>query len=115
MEKGDEKQQQFQNILRGIGFEVRLKRYLQRADGSSKGDWDVGIVLDVLDYAPQADVVVLASGDGDFEPLVERVINRHGVEVEVYGVPRLSAVALKAAATRFLPIDATLLLPRKAG
>jgi uncharacterized LabA/DUF88 family protein len=115
VEKGDEKQQQFQNILRGIGFEVRLKRYLQRADGSSKGDWDVGIVLDVLDYAPQADVVVLASGDGDFEPLVERVINRHGVEVEVYGVPRLSAVALKAAATRFLPIDAALLLPRKSG
>ena len=57
VEKGDEKQQQFQNILRGIGFEVRLKRYLQR----------------------------------------------------------LSAVALKAAATRFLPIDAALLLARKFG
>ncbi|MSQ68955.1 MAG: NYN domain-containing protein [Gammaproteobacteria bacterium] len=115
VDKGDEKQRQFQNILRGIGFEVRLKTYLQRADGSAKGDWDVGIVLDVLDYAPQADVVVLASGDGDFAPLVARVIDRHGVEVEIYGVARLSAAALKMAATRFMPIDAGLLLARKPG
>ena len=39
--KGDPKQTQFQNILRGIGFEVKLKPYISRFDGSSKGDWDV--------------------------------------------------------------------------
>src|ERR1700720_2971386 len=50
-----------QNILRAIGFEVRLKPYIQRVDGSAKGDWDVGITLAVLEYAPDADVVVLVS------------------------------------------------------
>ncbi|MFT5656693.1 MAG: uncharacterized LabA/DUF88 family protein, partial [Arenicella sp.] len=33
-ERGDEKQKQFQNILRAIGFEVKLKPFIQRADGS---------------------------------------------------------------------------------
>jgi len=63
IDRGDEKQRQFQNILRAIGFEVKLRPFIQRSDGSAKGDWDVGITLDVLDYAPLADVVVLASGD----------------------------------------------------
>ena len=40
-ERGDPKQRQFQNILRAIGFEVKLKPYIQREDGSSKCDWDI--------------------------------------------------------------------------
>src|SRR5580704_14829596 len=63
-DRNDEKQKQFQNILRAIGFEVKLRPFIQRNDGSAKGDWDVGITLDVLEFAPLADVVVLASGDG---------------------------------------------------
>ena len=69
----DEKQKQFQNILRAIGFEVKLKPFIQRSDGSAKGDWDVGICIDVLEHAPEVDRVVLASGDGDFELLVNKV------------------------------------------
>ena len=49
VDRGDEKQKQFQNILRAIGFEVKLKPYIQRADGSSKGDWDVGIAVDMME------------------------------------------------------------------
>jgi uncharacterized LabA/DUF88 family protein len=113
IDRSDAKQQQFQRILRAIGFEVRLKRYIQRADGSAKGDWDVGITLDVMDLAPQIDCMVLASGDGDFDLLVRRVVEQHGVEVEVYGVPQLTAAGLKAAATRFIPIEKSLLLPAK--
>jgi uncharacterized LabA/DUF88 family protein len=110
IERGDEKQQQFQNILRAIGFEVKLKPFIQRMDGSSKGDWDVGITLEVLEYAPQADVIVLATGDGDFDLLVERIRERHGVSVEVYGVAELSAGSLIRAANRFIPIKESLLL-----
>jgi uncharacterized LabA/DUF88 family protein len=113
IDRGDEKQKQFQNILRGIGFEVKLKPFISRADGSSKGDWDVGITLDVLDAVGIADVVVLASGDGDFDVLVQRLRERHGIEVEVYGVAQLTANSLKRAATRFLPIEDSLLLPSK--
>jgi uncharacterized LabA/DUF88 family protein len=110
IDRGDEKQRQFQNVLRGIGFEVKLKPYISRADGTSKGDWDVGITLDVLDSAENCDVVVLASGDGDFDLLVQHLRQRHSIEVEVYGVPQLTAGALMRAATRFVPIDSTLLL-----
>ncbi|WP_104719950.1 LabA-like NYN domain-containing protein, partial [Pseudomonas syringae group genomosp. 3] len=63
IDRGDSKQQQFQQILRNLGFTVRLKPYIQRSDGSAKGDWDVGITIDIMDFAPQVDEVVLASGD----------------------------------------------------
>jgi len=73
IERGDPRQQQFQQILRKLGFTVKLKPYIQRSDGSAKGDWDVGITIDVLDAAARVDEVVLASGDGDFDLLLERV------------------------------------------
>jgi len=110
IDRDDEKQRQFQNILRAIGFEVKLKPYIQRNDGSAKGDWDVGITLDVLDYAPQADIVVLASGDGDFDLLVRKIREKHQVWVEVYGVAELSAASLIREADRFVPIKDHLLL-----
>jgi uncharacterized LabA/DUF88 family protein len=110
IDRDDEKQKQFQNILRGIGFDVKLKPFIQRMDGSAKGDWDVGITLEVLEYAPQADIVVLASGDGDFDLLLERIRERHDVSVEVYGVAELSAGSLMRAANRFIPIKDSLLM-----
>jgi uncharacterized LabA/DUF88 family protein len=110
IERDDEKQRQFQNILRAIGFEVKLKPYIQRNDGSAKGDWDVGITLDVLEYAPLADIVVLASGDGDFDLLVQKIRDKHQVRVEVYGVAELSAASLIRAADKFVPIKDHLLL-----
>jgi len=56
------------------------------------------------------DQVVLASGDGDFDLLLDRVIQRHGVEAVVYGVPGLTAMSLIRAASRFQPIEGRLLL-----
>lgn len=112
IDRSDPKQRQFQNILRGIGFNVKLKPFLSRIDGSAKGDWDVGIVLDVLDAAPDVDVVVLASGDGDFDLLVTRLRERYGLAVEVYGVRKLTSRSLIDAATRFVPIEGELLLER---
>ncbi|WP_280542408.1 NYN domain-containing protein [Chromohalobacter sp. 11-W] len=109
-DKGDAKQREFQNILRSIGFEVRLKPFIQRADGSAKGDWDVGITLDAIEYAVQADVVVLVSGDGDFDLLAEKIREVHGKRVEVYGVPKLTANSLINAASQFIPIEGELLL-----
>jgi uncharacterized LabA/DUF88 family protein len=111
--RGDEKQMQFQNILRAIGFEVKLKPYIQRSDGSAKGDWDVGITLDVIEAAAHTDLIVLASGDGDFDMLLKRAYQRYGVETEVYGVPNLIANSLINAASRYVPIGETLLMRSK--
>jgi uncharacterized LabA/DUF88 family protein len=110
IDRGDEKQKQFQNILRAIGFEVKLKPYIQRKDGSAKGDWDVGITIDVMDYAAQSDVVVLASGDGDFDLLVNKVRANFKIPVEVYGVEKLTARSLVNAASKYIAIDGDLLL-----
>src|SRR5664280_1349719 len=47
IDKRDNKQMKFQQILETIGFEIKLKPFIQRRDGSAKGDWDVGITIDV--------------------------------------------------------------------
>lgn len=110
IDRGDEKQRQFQNILRGIGFELKLKPFIQRRDGSRKGDWDVGITLDVMEYAKESDVVVLASGDGDFDLLLQKAKKDYGVLAEVYGVAQLTAASLIHSASKFVPIEDDLLL-----
>lgn len=110
IDRGDEKQQQFQNILRGIGFEVKLKPYISRSDGSHKGDWDVGIAIDVLEQAADCDEIVLASGDGDFDLLLQRIREKYDTSSTLYGVRDLTANSLIDSATKFFPIKEALLL-----
>ena len=100
----------FQDALKHIGFEVKLKPYIQRSDGSAKGDWDVGITIDVMQTAKDVDTVVLLSGDGDFDLLLEKIKADYSVNAEVYGVPALTANSLINAASAFHPIDKELLL-----
>lgn len=108
----DPGQRQFHHILRGIGFSVILKPFIQRQDGSAKGDWDVGIALDVYEAAAQVDRVILLSGDGDFDILVERIQQRFNTRVDVYGVPGLTAKNLIEVSDRFIPVDDNFLLRR---
>jgi len=110
IDRGDPKQQEFQNILKAIGFTVRLKPFILRADGSAKGDWDVGITIDVMECTEQTDVIVLVSGDGDFALLAHKIRDENGKRVEVYGVAKLTANSLINAASEFFPIEKPLLL-----
>jgi len=110
IDRQDPKQMQFQQILQRIGFEIKLKPYIQRRDGSAKGDWDVGITIDMLERASQVDVAVLVSGDGDFDLLVHKLRADYGVRVEVYGTEKLTAGSLVQAASRFIPIEGSLLM-----
>lgn len=109
-DRGDPGQRKFQNALRHIGFNVKLKPFIQRSDGSAKGDWDVGITIDVLEAAKSVDIVVLLSGDGDFDLLLEKVQRDHGTRTVVYGVRALTADSLIAAASEFHAIGPELLL-----
>ncbi|WP_299975117.1 NYN domain-containing protein [uncultured Pseudoteredinibacter sp.] len=108
--RGDDGQLKFQNALKHIGFTVKLKPYISRADGSSKGDWDVGITIDVLEAAEQVDRVILLSGDGDFDLLLEKIKRKHKVKADVFGVPALTADSLIDSASQFFPIEESLLL-----
>ncbi len=109
-DRSDTGQQKFQSALRHIGFNVKLKPFIQRRDGSAKGDWDVGITIDVLEHAGEIDHLVLLSGDGDFDLLLDKVRSKHGVTADVYGVPRFTASSLISSADQFHPIDAALLM-----
>ena len=108
--RGDEKQLKFQDALKHIGFTVKLKPYIQRSDGSAKGDWDVGITIDVLEAVKDVDKIVLLSGDGDFDLLLEKVIKDFAVSAEVYGVPALTANSLIDSASTYHRIKQDLLL-----
>ena len=110
VDKGDEKQKKFQYALRNIGFNVKLKPYISRTDGSAKGDWDVGITIDILDSAEKAEKIVLLSGDGDFDLLLQKVINEHGCIVHLYGVKELTSNSLIKSASKFFPISNNFLI-----
>lgn len=109
IDRGDDRQIKFQNALRSLGFTIKLKPFIQRRDGSAKGDWDVGIAIDVMDAARDVDTVVLLSGDGDFDLLLDKIRKDHSVTAEVYGVPALTARSLADSASVFHGIDEELL------
>jgi len=110
IQRHDDKQIKFQDALKHIGFDVKLKPFIQRSDGSAKGDWDVGITIDILETAKNVDTVILLSGDGDFDLLLDKIISDYDVSAEVYGVPGLTAKSLIDSASVFHAIDDDLLM-----
>lgn len=106
----DDQQHKFQTALKHIGFDVKTKPFIQRADGSAKGDWDVGITIDVLEAASKVDKVILLSGDGDFDILLTKIAKDYQCATHVYSVPQLTAASLINAADQFTRIDSNLLL-----
>ena len=110
IDREDDKQQKFQYALQTIGFNIKLKPYISRSDGSTKGDWDVGITIDILESAQEVEKIILLSGDGDFDVLVKRVIDKYECIVDVFGVKELTADSLIRAATNFYPITESQLI-----
>lgn len=63
----------FFEALEKIGYDVRAKDLQTFYTGAKKGDWDVGIAMDIMRMASKLDVIVIVSGDGDFKDLLEHV------------------------------------------
>jgi uncharacterized LabA/DUF88 family protein len=97
-DSGEEKN--FFEALTKIGIETKVKDLQVFADGAKKADWDVGIAIDAVKLAPKLDTVIIASGDGDFVPLIE-YLDMHGVQVEVISFGKSSSAKLKEAAHAF--------------
>ncbi len=110
IQRSDDQQHKFQKALKHIGFDVKLKPYIQRKDGSAKGDWDVGITIDIMESAAEVDTIVLLSGDGDFDLLLGKVREKYGVTTEVYSVEALTARSLIDAADVHHKIEPSLLM-----
>ena len=98
-EGGEEKA--FFDALAKMGIETKIKDLQVFADGTKKGDWDVGISIDAVKLAPKLDTIVLATGDGDYVPLIEYLDMHDGCQVEVISFGRSSSSKLKEAAHAF--------------
>ena len=61
---------------------------------SHKGDWDIGVVVDMMRLADHADTYVLVSGDGDYVEAVEYLQSEKGIRVEVISAAQCTSQAL---------------------
>lgn len=102
-EAGDEKN--FFEALHKMGIEVKTKDLQIFLGGAKKADWDVGLAVDAISMAPKLDAVIIASGDGDFIPLVEYLQTNMGCQVEVVSFGKSSSSRLKEVADDFIDLD----------
>lgn len=106
-EGGEEKG--FFEALERIGIETKTKDLQIFAGGAKKGDWDVGLAVDAIKFAPKLDAVVIISGDGDYVPLVE-YLQMNGCQVEVASFGKSTSQRLIESADDFIDLDQN---PRK--
>lgn len=92
----------FFEALEKLGIEIKSKELQVFFGGAKKADWDVGIAIDAVTMAPKLDTVILATGDGDFIPLVEYLKMKEGCQVEVISFGRSSSSKLREVADDFI-------------
>ena len=97
-------EQSFFDALEKAGFEVKSKDVQIFAGGVRKGDWDVGIAIDMIRLAPRLDVLVLVSGDGDYISLVEYLQNQ-GYRVESVSFGKSTSSKLIEVVDEFVDMD----------
>lgn len=97
-------EQSFFDALEKAGFEVKAKDLQTFAGGNQKGDWDVGIAMDIIKQMNKLDVVVLASGDGDFAPLLE-YLQMTGQLTETVAFGKSTSSKIKELTDHFIDLD----------
>jgi len=95
----------FFEALKNMGYEVKGKDLQVFYGGAKKGDWDIGIAMDLIELAPKLDTVILVSGDGDFVPLVRHLKHALGCYVEVMAFGKSSSQKLIEAADNYFDLD----------
>ena len=101
-ESGEE--QSFFEALEKVGIEVKTKDLQIFFGGAKKADWDVGLAVDAIKHSQKVDAIVLASGDGDFVPLVEYVKSQ-GCQVECIAFGKSSSSRLRESVDDFIDMD----------
>lgn len=94
----------FFEALENIGFEIKSKDLQVFYGGNKKGDWDVGIAMDIMKLASKLDVVVLVSGDGDFKELLDHA-TALGCRTEVIAFGKSASSKIKESADLFIDLD----------
>jgi len=99
-----EQEANFHEALSKQGYEVKAKDLQVFFGGAKKGDWDVGIAMDVMRTAHKLDVVVLVSGDGDFNDLLEHAKSL-GCRTEVIAFRKTASSRIMDIADKFTDLD----------
>ena len=94
----------FFDALEEMGFEVKAKDLQIFFGGDKKGDWDVGIAMDVMRLAQKLDTVILVSGDGDFSDLLEHAKSL-GCRTEIMSFDKTTSYKLKEVADHAISLD----------
>lgn len=102
-ESGEEKN--FFDALEKLGIEIKTKDLQVFSGGAKKADWDVGLAVDAMKAATKVDAIVIASGDGDFVPLVDYLQTSGGCQVEVISFGKSSSSKLKECCDDFIDMD----------
>lgn len=92
----------FFEALEKLGIEIKTKDLQIFYGGAKKADWDVGLAIDAVSMASKLDAVILATGDGDFIPLVEYLKLNHGCQVEVISFGKSSSSRLREVCDDFI-------------
>lgn len=95
----------FFEALEKTGLELRMKELQIFPGGVKKADWDVGMAVDAIRMASSFDAVILATGDGDFVPLIEYLKWGLGKEVEVAAFGRSASAKIKESADVFIDLE----------
>ncbi len=104
--KADIKEEKnFFEALGKIGFEVRSKDLQTFIGGAKKGDWDIGIAMDIIELASKLDTIVIVSGDGDFVDLLQHLKRAMGCRIEVIAFGKSSSSKLREEADEFVDLD----------
>ena len=104
IESDKEKEKDFLQMLLDLGIEPRSKPLQVFQGGAKKGDWDVGLTIDVVRMLPILDVVILVSGDGDYCDLLDYV-RGHGRRTEVIAFGKTTSSKLIETADEFVDIE----------
>lgn len=101
-ESGEE--QPFFEAMEKIGIEIKTKDLQIFYGGAKKADWDVGLAVDAIKLSSKVDAIVLATGDGDFIPLVE-YLKSQGCQVEGITFGRSASSRFREVVDDFIDMD----------
>jgi uncharacterized LabA/DUF88 family protein len=110
--KAEIKTSDFINVLYENGFDVQKKfmEFKSRKNPANgvevqvnTANWEIGIVIDMIKWAPKLDCIALVSGNGNYVDAVRYLKNL--CRIEIFSYENSTAGLLKRDASEFIPLD----------
>jgi uncharacterized LabA/DUF88 family protein len=103
--ESDDGEKDFFEALNNAGFEVKEKNLQVFYGGAKKGDWDIGMAMDAIRLGQKVDSIILVTGDGDFQPVVNYLQQALSCLVEIVAFKNSANRELITMADDFINIE----------